>query len=149
MGTILDNTLGENYFDTHVLTDFVSVCFHRCQQVFWCHCQEYGCCDFIELGLSMYLLFYLSLSVDNITPINQFAAPMGAQLELPESSKPVLTPGYELRSSLINLVQEQSFSGEGDENPYTHMGEFKQTYACLHIAGMSHKTLKWKLFPFS
>jgi hypothetical protein len=87
--------------------------------------------------------------MDNITPINQFAAPTGAQLELSESSKPVLTPGYELRSSLINLVQEQSFLGEGDENPYTHLGEFKKTYACLHIAGMSHKTLKWKLFPFS
>jgi hypothetical protein len=102
--TILDNTPGENYFDTHMLADFVSVCFHRCQQVFWRRCQEYGCCDFIEPGLSMYILFYLSLSVDNITPINQFATPMGAQLELPESLKHVLTPVYELRPSLINLV---------------------------------------------
>jgi hypothetical protein len=32
MDTILDNTLGENYFDTHALADFVSVCLHRCQQ---------------------------------------------------------------------------------------------------------------------
>ena len=54
-------------------------------------------------------------------PINQFAAPTGTQLEPPESSKPILTPGYELRLSLISMVQEQSFSGEGDENPYTHL----------------------------
>ena len=54
-------------------------------------------------------------------PINQFAAPTGTQLEPPESSKPILTPGYELRSSLISMVQEQSFSGEGDENLYTHL----------------------------
>jgi hypothetical protein len=87
--------------------------------------------------------------MDNITPINQFAAPTGMQLEPPESSKLILTPDYELRPSLINLVQEQSFSGEGDENPYTHLREFEQTCACLHIAGMSHETLKWKLFPFS
>ena len=87
--------------------------------------------------------------MDNITPINQFTAPTGAQLEPLESLKPILTPGYELRPSLINLVQEQSFSGEGDENPYTHLREFEQTCACLHIAGMSHETLKWKLFPFS
>ena len=87
--------------------------------------------------------------MDNITPINQFAAPTGAQLEPPESLKPILTSGYELRPSLINLVQEQSFSGEGDEKPYTHLREFKQTYACLQIAGMSHETFKWKLFPFS
>ena len=87
--------------------------------------------------------------MDNITSINQFVAPTGAQLEPPESSKPILTSGYELRPSLINLVQEQSFSGEGTENSYTHLREFKKTCACLHIAGMSHETLKWKLFLFS
>jgi len=47
------------------------------------------------------------------------------------------------------LVQEHSFSGEGDETPYIHLLEFEQTCACLHIVGMSHETLKWKLFPFS
>ena len=87
--------------------------------------------------------------MDNITPINQFTAPTGAQLEPKESLKPILTSGYELCPSLINLVQEQSFSGEGDENPYTHLWEFEQTCAWLHIAGMSHETLKWKLFMFS
>jgi hypothetical protein len=86
---------------------------------------------------------------NNITPINQFVAPTSAHLQPLKSSKPFLTPGYELRLSLINLVQEQSFSGEGDENPYTHLQEFEQTYACLCIAGMSHETLKWKLFQFS
>ena len=87
--------------------------------------------------------------MDNIMPVNQFAAPTGAQLEPPESSKPILTPSYELHLSLISMVQEQSFSGEGDKNPYTHLWEFEQTCACLHIVGMSHETLKWKLFPFS
>ena len=104
---------------------------------------------FVELGLSLYLLFYFFLSMDDIMPINQFAAPTGAQLEPLESSKPILTPGYELRLSLISMVHEQSFSGEGDESPYTHLREFEKTCACLHIAGMSHETLKWKLFPFS
>ena len=27
--------------------------------------------------------------------------------------------------------------GKGDENPYSHLWEFEQTCACLHIAGMS------------
>ena len=125
------------------------MCHHRCQQVFWRHCWGNGCCDFVKPGLSLYLLFYFFLSIDNITPINQLAAPTGAQLEPPESSKPILTPSYELRLSLISMVQEQSFSGEGDENPSTHLREFEQTYACLHIAGMSHETIKWKLFLFS
>jgi hypothetical protein len=90
----------------------------------------------------LYLLFYLYLSMDNITPINQFAAPTGAQLESPESLKPILTPSYELRLSLISMIQEQSFSREGDKNPHTHLHVFEQTCACLHIAGMSHETLK-------
>jgi hypothetical protein len=87
--------------------------------------------------------------MDNITRINQFATPTGMLLEPPESSKPILTSGYELRPCLINMVQEQSFSGEGNENPYTHLQEFEQIFACLQIAGMSHETLKSKLFPFS
>jgi hypothetical protein len=32
MDTILNNTPGENYFDTRALADFVFVCLHRCQQ---------------------------------------------------------------------------------------------------------------------
>jgi hypothetical protein len=40
MDTILNNTLGENYLDIRALADFVSVCLHRCQQVFWHRCWE-------------------------------------------------------------------------------------------------------------
>ena len=75
------------------------------------------------------------------TPIHQYAAPMSIRLEPPESAKPILTLGYELRPCLINMVQDQSFSGEDDENPYSHLNEFEQTYACLHIVGMSDETL--------
>ena len=74
---------------------------------------------------------------------------MSARLEPLEFSKPILTPGYELRPCLINMVQDQSFSGEDDKNPYSHLNEFEQTCACLRIAGMPDETLRWKLFPFS
>ena len=47
------------------------------------------------------------------------------------------------------MIRDKSFLGEGNENPYSHLQEFEQTYACLRIAGMSDKTLRWKLFPFS
>ena len=47
------------------------------------------------------------------------------------------------------MVQDQPFSGEDDENPYSHLNEFEQTCACLRIEGMSDETLRWKLFPFS
>ena len=83
------------------------------------------------------------------TSIYQYAEPTSTRLEPPESSKPIPTPGYELCPCLINMVREQSFLGEGDENPYFHLREFEQTCTCLHIAGMSVETLRWKLFPFS
>jgi hypothetical protein len=47
------------------------------------------------------------------------------------------------------MIQEQSFSGEGDANPYSHLQEFEPTCACLRIVGMSNETLRWKLFSFS
>jgi hypothetical protein len=47
------------------------------------------------------------------------------------------------------MVQNQPFSSEVDENPYSHLREFEQTCAYLHIEGMSNKTLKWKPFLFS
>jgi hypothetical protein len=42
--------------------------------------------------------------MDNITPIIQYAAPTGAQLEPPEYTKPILTFDYELDLCLINMV---------------------------------------------
>ena len=83
------------------------------------------------------------------TSIYQYAAPTSALLEPLESSNPILTPGCELCPCLINMVRDQSFLGKDDENPYSHLNEFEQTYACLRIAGMPDKTLQWKLFPFS
>jgi hypothetical protein len=74
---------------------------------------------------------------------------MSASLKPPKSSDPIITPGYELRLYLIKLIWDKSFSGEGNENPYSHLQEFEQTYACLCIAGMPDKTLRWKLFSFS
>ena len=47
------------------------------------------------------------------------------------------------------MVRDQSFSGHEDENPYTHLREFEHLCSCLHIEGMEHETIKWKLFPFS
>ena len=76
------------------------------------------------------------------TPIYQYVKPMSASLEPPKSTEPILTPGYELCPCFIKLIRQQSFLGVGDENPYSHLREFEQTCACLHIAGMSDETLR-------
>ena len=50
---------------------------------------------------------------------------------------------------MIALVQNLSFLGEGDENPYLHIRDFEKTCDCLRIEGISNETLYWKIFPFS
>jgi hypothetical protein len=76
------------------------------------------------------------------TPIYQYAKPTSTSLKPPESSDPIITTGYKLRLYLIKLIWDKSFSGEDDENPYSHLQEFEQTCACLRILGMSDKTLR-------
>lgn len=73
------------------------------------------------------------------TPINQFAATKGAQLEPPNSLIPILIPGYEFCPCFIHLVRKQSFAGEEDESLYVHLREFKQVCSCLRIAGISQE----------
>src|SRR5919205_753990 len=83
------------------------------------------------------------------TTLFDYATPSGAELEPPSSSQAILAVRYELHPSLIAMVQENPFLGEGDENPYTHLCDFEQICSCIHIQGMRRVTLKWKLFPFS
>jgi hypothetical protein len=56
------------------------------------------------VGVILFLVLELRNANNNITPINQFTAPTGTQLEPPKSSKPIHISGYELCPSLINLV---------------------------------------------
>ena len=148
MDTILGIPPGETYSGIRALAN-LSVCINKYQQAFWCHYRGNSCWINYEPSLAFYLLFYFfSFTMDN-TPIYQYAKPMSARLKPPKSSEPILTPGYELRPCLIKLIRYQSLLGEGNENSYSHLQEFEQTYACLQIAGMSNETLKWKLFPFS
>jgi hypothetical protein len=83
------------------------------------------------------------------TVLYQYGAPTDLSLKPAESSKLILSSGYELSPELIAMIKDQSFSGEVNENPYSHLREFEQICVCLHIEGMSYETLRWKLFPFS
>jgi hypothetical protein len=78
----------------------------------------------------------------NSTPIYKYAKPTSTSLKPPESSEPILTPGFELSPCFIKLIHDKSFLGEGDENPYSHLQEFEQICACLCITGMSDNTLR-------
>ena len=73
--------------------------------------------------------------------ILNLSAPKGEFVEPPQSLKPIIASSYELRPGFIAMVREQAFSGLDYENPYHHLREFEQLYACLTISGMSQETL--------
>jgi hypothetical protein len=82
------------------------------------------------------------LDTIDFTPIYLYHYPTVVDSQPLESAKPILSDGYELRLYLIEMVQKQSFLGNEDENPHTHLNEFERTCACLHIKGMSNETLR-------
>ena len=81
--------------------------------------------------------------------LQQLSSPKSKFYEPASSTDPILSTSYELSSGYVALVQEHSFSGRDCENPYHHLREFDQVCSCLKILGMTHETLKWKLFPLS
>ena len=85
----------------------------------------------------------------NSKSIHESAIPLATDLLPWESSQPIQTSQYRLSSRLIAMIQNLSFSGKEGENPYLHIRDFEQTCDCLRIEGISDKTLRWKLFPFS
>ena len=76
----------------------------------------------------------------------QLSSPKSEFYEPASSADPILSTSYELDSGYIAFVQENSFSGRDCENPYHHVREFEQVCSCKKISGMTHETLKWKLF---
>jgi len=159
----LDNLPGEVLTDIHALADHFLIALPNINKHLWRRCQ--GEIRFAEITLSLatslYLYFYLFLSfyilyflysylVENqdFKSIYQFATPLETNLLPWESSHPIQTSHYRLSSRLIAMIQNLSFLGKEDENPYLHIRYFEQTCDCLRIEGISDKTLRWKLFPF-
>jgi hypothetical protein len=81
--------------------------------------------------------------------LQQLSSPKSEFYEPAAPADPILYTNYERSSGFIALVQKNSFSRRDCENPYHHLREFEQVCSCPKILGMTHKTLKWKLFPFS
>jgi len=160
----LDNLPGEVLTDIRALADHFLIVLPNINKHFWCRCR--GDRWFAEITLSLatnlYSYFYLLLSFyiiyflysylmenQDSKSIYQFATPSETDLLPWESSQPIQTSQYRLSSRLIAMIENISFSGKEDKNPYLHIRDFEQTCDCLRIEGISNKTLRWKLFPFS
>jgi hypothetical protein len=82
-----------------------------------------GSCFDPEPNSSVYHLIY---PMDSNPTLFDFSAPKGDLLEPPSSSQHIKARGYELRPTLIALVQENSFAITKEESLYIHLRGFEQ-----------------------
>jgi len=75
-------------------------------------------------------------SLENIPTGPRFAVEEGA-------------PEFELKSSLINLVQATQFSGKAHEDASAHLQNFLEIGSAIHINGVDKDVILLRLFPFS
>jgi len=75
-------------------------------------------------------------SLENIPTFPRFAVEEGA-------------PEFELKSSLINLVQATQFSGKAHEDASAHLKNFLEIGSTIRINGVDKDVILLHLFPFS
>ena len=71
--------------------------------------------------------------------------PTSAELKIRDLTQPQKT--FEIRSSVINMVQNQPFSGK--EDPNQHLKMFLQICYTFNIEGVTDNQIRARLFPFS
>ena len=70
--------------------------------------------------------------------------PIGPRFEVEEGA-----PEFELKSSLINLVQATKFSGRAHEDASAHLQNFLENGSTIRINGVDKDIILLRLFPFS
>ncbi|CAA7021297.1 unnamed protein product [Microthlaspi erraticum] len=62
---------------------------------------------------------------------------------------PIEAHVYEIKPSLIRLIQSSKFLGNGLENPCDHLDYFERLCSTFRICGVPEDSIKLILFPFS
>ena len=56
---------------------------------------------------------------------------------------------FELKPSLITMVQQNQFTGHPTENPSEHLGQFLRIANSIKLSGVKPEVIQLQLFPFS
>nr|GFA24350.1 reverse transcriptase domain-containing protein [Tanacetum cinerariifolium] len=56
---------------------------------------------------------------------------------------------FELKHSLINLVQNKQFFRHDKEDPHAHIRYFNKITSTMRVPNVSSSSIKFMLFPFS
>ena len=75
----------------------------------------------------------------------ELCVPTSADLKIRDLTPP--QRAFEIRSSVISVVQNQPFSGK--EDPNQHLKTFLQIWNTFNIDGVTKDQIRARLFPFS
>ena len=56
---------------------------------------------------------------------------------------------FELKPALINMVQQNQFTGHPTENPNEHLGRFLRIASSIKLNGVRSEVIQLQMFPFS
>jgi hypothetical protein len=80
--------------------------------------------------------------------INDFSAPSSANVRTsPETN--IRDDSFELKPTLINMVQQSPLCGKASEDPNPHLEHFLEICNTLTIRGVTQDAIRVHLFPFS
>nr|GEV08129.1 reverse transcriptase domain-containing protein [Tanacetum cinerariifolium] len=69
----------------------------------------------------------------------------GEAIVIPE----ILAENFEIKTNLLQLVQANKFHDRENDNPHTHISNFKRMTATLKYRDVSNDAIKLMLFPYS
>nr|GEX99747.1 reverse transcriptase domain-containing protein [Tanacetum cinerariifolium] len=61
----------------------------------------------------------------------------------------ILAENFEIKTNLLQLVQSNKFHGRENENPHTHISNFKRMIATLKYRDVPNDAIKLMFFPYS
>ena len=62
---------------------------------------------------------------------------------------PIQANNFELKPTLITMVQQHQFTGHPSEDPNEHLGRFLRMENTVKLNGVNPDIIKLQLFPFS
>ena len=85
----------------------------------------------------------------NRRPLKEFSQPSDEEPSSSIVNPAITTNNFELKPSLLQLVQQNQFASLASENPNQHLKVFIQLADTLKTNGASPEAIRLRLFPFS
>ena len=81
--------------------------------------------------------------------LGEYATPNDDYLRAPITQPAVVAENYEIKPNLLNLIQQNQFSGSASEDAGMHLNTFTELCDMMRIKDVAPNAVKLRLFPFS